>query len=191
MWVRAWQGHAERRGRRGRRSPWRKSSGCPAVPRTAKVVGAALSYRAHAAEGKRSVSETPNLLARFPSTFARTGMRCLCRPVTATSTGRRVGGGHRSPASGRGARGCVQRLFGYTILNDLSAREYQRAASQFGMGKNAYRSAPIGPVIVTTDELADPYWAILETKGEWQVGATGEMVFRRKRRRHTRRGWRR
>ena len=46
-------------------------------------------------------------------------------------------------------------LFGYTLLNDVSARDVQFKDNQITIGKNFNRFAPIGPCIVTTDELTD------------------------------------
>jgi len=72
-------------------------------------------------------------------------------------------------------------VVGYTILNDLSARLHQRATVQWAIGKNADGSAPLGPVLITPDELGDPYALRLVTRvdGEtMQDGSTGDMIFR-------------
>jgi 2-keto-4-pentenoate hydratase/2-oxohepta-3-ene-1,7-dioic acid hydratase in catechol pathway len=50
-----------------------------------------------------------------------------------------------------------EHVFGYTILNDVSARDFQMATSQWMMGKTFDTFAPMGPVIVTADEIADPH----------------------------------
>ena len=47
-------------------------------------------------------------------------------------------------------------VFGYTCLNDVTARDKQRATTQWFMGKTLDESCPIGPWIVTTDEIRDP-----------------------------------
>jgi 2-keto-4-pentenoate hydratase/2-oxohepta-3-ene-1,7-dioic acid hydratase in catechol pathway len=47
-------------------------------------------------------------------------------------------------------------IFGYTIINDISAREVQNQHLQFFKGKSLDRSCPMGPCIVTADEIADP-----------------------------------
>ena len=49
----------------------------------------------------------------------------------------------------------MQAVAGYTVFNDLSARAKQMATRQFTLGKNADLSGPIGPVVVTKDEIAD------------------------------------
>jgi 2-keto-4-pentenoate hydratase/2-oxohepta-3-ene-1,7-dioic acid hydratase in catechol pathway len=48
-------------------------------------------------------------------------------------------------------------VFGYTIVNDVSARDYQRATSQWLMGKTFDTFAPLGPWIVSADEIEDPH----------------------------------
>jgi 2-keto-4-pentenoate hydratase/2-oxohepta-3-ene-1,7-dioic acid hydratase in catechol pathway len=48
-------------------------------------------------------------------------------------------------------------IFGYTIVNDVSARDYQRATTQWLMGKTFDTFAPMGPWIVTADEISDPH----------------------------------
>jgi len=48
-------------------------------------------------------------------------------------------------------------VFGYTIANDVSARDFQMATTQWMIGKTFDTFAPIGPAIVTADEIADPH----------------------------------
>lgn len=50
-----------------------------------------------------------------------------------------------------------QYVFGYTVLNDISARDVQLATSQWTLGKSFPTFCPIGPCIVTKDEIADPH----------------------------------
>ncbi|MGC2546782.1 MAG: fumarylacetoacetate hydrolase family protein, partial [Silvibacterium sp.] len=63
---------------------------------------------------------------------------------------------------GRGGRNIrvedwEQHVLGYTILNDVSARDVQLATSQWTLGKSFDTFAPMGPAIVTTDEIGDPH----------------------------------
>jgi len=72
-------------------------------------------------------------------------------------------------------------VFGYSILNDVSARDFQMATTQWTMGKNFDTFAPFGPGIVTADEVADPHnLAIsLTLNGEVvQNSNTGNMIFK-------------
>jgi len=71
-------------------------------------------------------------------------------------------------------------VLGYTCFNDISARGYQRRTKQWAIGKNADRSAPIGPHVVTADEFGDPYGKAITTRvnGEYrQQGTTDMMLF--------------
>ena len=72
-------------------------------------------------------------------------------------------------------------VFGYTIVNDVSARDLQTATTQWLMGKTFDTFAPMGPWIVTRDEIPDPHALdiSLEICGEvLQKSNTREMVFR-------------
>jgi 2-keto-4-pentenoate hydratase/2-oxohepta-3-ene-1,7-dioic acid hydratase in catechol pathway len=72
-------------------------------------------------------------------------------------------------------------IFGYTIVNDVSARDYQRATTQWLMGKTFDTFAPMGPWIVTADEIADPHNVNiqLEIDGEiLQNSNTRELIFK-------------
>ena len=50
-----------------------------------------------------------------------------------------------------------EHVFGYTIVNDVSARDFQMATSQWMIGKTFDTFCPMGPAIVTADEIADPH----------------------------------
>jgi len=51
----------------------------------------------------------------------------------------------------------MEHVFGYSIMNDVSARDVQRATTQWSLGKSFPTFAPMGPWIVTKDEIADPH----------------------------------
>lgn len=72
-------------------------------------------------------------------------------------------------------------IFGYTLLNDVSARDIQFKDNQITLGKNFDGFAPIGPCIVTADELADPDNVGLKTRlngRTMQDGSTSDWLFR-------------
>jgi len=74
-----------------------------------------------------------------------------------------------------------EHVFGYTIMNDVSARDFQMATSQWTMGKTFDTFAPLGPAVVTADEVPDPHsLAIsLTLDGElMQNSNTGNMIFK-------------
>jgi len=71
-------------------------------------------------------------------------------------------------------------VFGYTILNDLTARDLQKRHQQWFKGKSLDGTCPMGPVLVTADELGDPHRLQLETRvnGELrQSTSTSLMIF--------------
>ncbi len=72
-------------------------------------------------------------------------------------------------------------VFGYTCLNDITARDLQRAHMQWLKGKSLDQSCPIGPWIVGTDEIPDPHKMQITTRVNGvkkQESNTGQMIFR-------------
>jgi 2-keto-4-pentenoate hydratase/2-oxohepta-3-ene-1,7-dioic acid hydratase in catechol pathway len=88
-----------------------------------------------------------------------------------------IGTGGRNIA----AENWTQHVFGYTIANDVSARDYQMATSQWLMGKTFDTFAPMGPWIVSADEIEDPHILDigLSIHGEvMQNSNTRELIFK-------------
>jgi 2-keto-4-pentenoate hydratase/2-oxohepta-3-ene-1,7-dioic acid hydratase in catechol pathway len=78
----------------------------------------------------------------------------------------------------RGA--ALDHVFGYTVINDVSARDLQFGHKQWFKGKSLDGFCPMGPVVVTSDEFGDPQkkWIRLRLNGETRQDATtGEMIF--------------
>jgi 2-keto-4-pentenoate hydratase/2-oxohepta-3-ene-1,7-dioic acid hydratase in catechol pathway len=74
----------------------------------------------------------------------------------------------------------LEHVFGYTVINDISARELQKTHLQWFKGKSLDGSCPIGPVIVTADEFGDPQskQLMLRVNGvEKQHSTTANMIF--------------
>ena len=72
-------------------------------------------------------------------------------------------------------------IFGYTIANDVTARDIQTAHGQFFLGKSLDQSCPMGPYIVTKDEIPNPHNLTIVTKVNDEVrqnGNTAAMVFK-------------
>ena len=71
-------------------------------------------------------------------------------------------------------------VFGYTVMNDVSARDWQKHSPTFTVGKSFDTHGPIGPWIVTADEIADPHTLELRcfVNGEpRQTGNTSELIY--------------
>jgi 2-keto-4-pentenoate hydratase/2-oxohepta-3-ene-1,7-dioic acid hydratase in catechol pathway len=84
-------------------------------------------------------------------------------------------GGYRIPAAA-----WREHVYGYTIVNDVSARDVQFASTQWSMSKSFPTFCPMGPAIVTADEIADPHalQISLTIDGETlQNSNTRELVF--------------
>jgi len=153
----------------------------PPVPDPDKIVCIGLNYRAHAAEAGIEPPEAPTFFAKFRNALAPPGATVdlpgASRKVDfeaeiAFVVGRRCKGVEESEASD-----CVA---GYTLLNDLSARDLQFATPQWMPGKVFDSSAPCGPALVTPDEaLADgPISFSLDLNGErMQEATTNDLIF--------------
>ena len=152
------------------------------VPESSKVLCAGLNYVNHAAESKKELPTHPDVFARWASTLVVSGSEV---PVPRTEPGldwegelAAIVGVELKDATPEQVEAGI---LGFTCLNDLSARLHQRATVQWTIGKNADRSAPLGPVVVTADELGDPYALGLRTRvngATMQDGSTGDMIFR-------------
>jgi 2-keto-4-pentenoate hydratase/2-oxohepta-3-ene-1,7-dioic acid hydratase in catechol pathway len=153
----------------------------PPVPRPQKVFGVGLNYAAHAAEGGRDAPDSPLVFTKFPS--------CLVGPTADVEI--RSDGcdyeGELVVVIGRGGRDITiadawSHVVGVTIGQDISDRPAQYAATppHFDLGKSFDTFGPIGPVVVSTDELPyrDALRIVCEINGEVrQDGNTADMIF--------------
>jgi acylpyruvate hydrolase len=157
----------------------------PPVPRTGKVLAAGRNFAEHAAEvGGAVPDEAPSGFLKTPSSLLGHNGAVIYPAFTqaldyevevAAVIGRRAK--NVSPET------ALDYVAGYTIFNDLSARDVQRAESRRGnhlLGKNFDTAGPMGPYLVTADEIADPGRLQLELRvnGELrQRGNTAEMIY--------------
>ncbi|MEA2428704.1 MAG: hypothetical protein QOF37_2332 [Thermoleophilaceae bacterium] len=129
----------------------------PPVTDPQKIVLLGLNYRSHAEEAGLEAPETPTFFAKFPNALAAHGAEVTLPPYSqkvdyeaevAFVIGRRA----KDVAEGD----AVSYIAGYTLLNDLSARDYQFKTPQWLPGKVFDGSAPCGPALVTPDEAGPP-----------------------------------
>jgi 2-keto-4-pentenoate hydratase/2-oxohepta-3-ene-1,7-dioic acid hydratase in catechol pathway len=152
----------------------------PPVSRPGKLVCIGLNYRSHAEEQGAEPPETPTFFAKFANSLAAPGATVSLPPWTekvdyeaevAFVIGRRCKDVSEDEA--------IEHLAGYTLLNDLSARDYQFKTPQWMPGKVFDGAAPCGPALVTPDE-AGPHDAIeveLRLNGEVrQSASTADLV---------------
>jgi acylpyruvate hydrolase len=125
----------------------------PAVPHPNRILCLGLNYSEHALEGGRDVPTWPDTFVRGSGTVLGPYADLVKPALTASfdyegELGIVIGaGGRYIPASK-----ALDAIAGFTVLNDASARDWQRAATQWTPGKNFDGSMPIGPEIVTPDE---------------------------------------
>jgi acylpyruvate hydrolase len=141
----------------------------PAVPAPPRILCLGLNYREHALEGGRQVPTWPDAFVRGADSVLGP-YADLVKPALTDrfdyegELGLVIGsGGRYIPASK-----ALDAIAGYVVLNDASARDWQRAGSQWTAGKNFEGSMPIGPELVTPDE-ADVADAALTTTLNGQV----------------------
>jgi 2-keto-4-pentenoate hydratase/2-oxohepta-3-ene-1,7-dioic acid hydratase in catechol pathway len=152
------------------------------IPRPPKLICIGLNYRDHAAEAKLAIPEVPTIFAKFPTSVIGPG-HPIVLPRNSTKPDYEA---EFAVVIGRRGRHVAEEhwrdyVFGYTIVNDVSARDFQMATSQWMIGKTFDTFAPIGPAIVTADEIADPHnlGISLAINGETlQDSNTGNLIFK-------------
>jgi 2-keto-4-pentenoate hydratase/2-oxohepta-3-ene-1,7-dioic acid hydratase in catechol pathway len=152
----------------------------PPVTRPGKILCIGLNYRAHAEEQGAEPPETPTFFAKFDNALAAPGAT-----VPLPSWSRRVDYEAevafviKDRCKDVPEEDALTHVAGYTLLNDLSARDLQFKTPQWMPGKTFDGSAPCGPALVTPDE-AGPHDAIeieLTLNGElMQRGSTADLV---------------
>lgn len=123
-----------------------------------KLLCVGLNYRDHAIESKMEIPSVPTVFCKFSNAIIGPDETVKVPAVTTKPDYEAelafvIGvGGKNIPADK-----WQQHVFGYTILNDVSARDIQLATSQWILGKSLDTFAPLGPWIVSADEIPDPH----------------------------------
>ena len=129
----------------------------PPIHRPGKIICIGLNYRAHAEEGGREAPDTPAFFAKFATSLRPAGatieLPSWSSKVDYEAEVAFVVGRAAKDVS---AADALDYVAGYTLLNDLSARDYQFKTLQWGPGKVFDGSAPCGPALVTPDEAGPP-----------------------------------
>ena len=126
----------------------------PVVPRPGKIICVGLNYRAHILETGRELPEYPTLFAKFADTL--TGARDdLVLPSVSEKVDWEVELGViiGRPVYRASVDEAEAGIAGYTVVNDVSMRDWQRRTLQWLQGKMFQRSTPTGPYLVTADEV--------------------------------------
>lgn len=153
----------------------------PLMPR--KIMAVGRNYAEHAAELANDVPEKPLIFAKYPTCVIGDGASVRwSRSVTQQVDWE----GELVVVVGKGGRNIPEdaaydHIFGYTIGNDISARDLQSSDGQWARAKGHDTFLPLGPAIVTRDEIDNPHdlRIITQVNGEtMQDGSTADMVFK-------------
>lgn len=153
----------------------------PPIVNPRRILCIGYNYRAHAAEDHAAVPSHPEVFVRVPSTLI--GPRDdIALPLESDQYDLEV---ELMVVIGRGGRRisrdrALEAVFGYTVFNDVSVRDFQKRGSQWTAGKNFDRTGPCGPFVVTADELPDPSSLRLASainEEAMQHGATRDLIF--------------
>ena len=128
------------------------------LPQPGKIVAIGRNYREHATEEGVEPPPAPLVFAKFPSSVVGHGAEIRWDPGL---TGQVDYEAELAVVIGRRARNvsreeALRYVFGYTCLNDVSARDIQFGDGQWVRGKSLDTFCPMGPVLVTADEIGDP-----------------------------------
>jgi 2-keto-4-pentenoate hydratase/2-oxohepta-3-ene-1,7-dioic acid hydratase in catechol pathway len=151
----------------------------PAMPDPEKILCAGINYRSHAAETGRELPKQPSMFIRLANTLTGHEGRMI-RPLVSQSFDFE---GELAVVIGRGGRHipverALEHVAGYTCFVDGSVRDYQKFSVT--SGKNFPGTGPLGPWIVTTDDIPDPTRLTLTTRlngAEVQKSGTDLLIY--------------
>jgi 2-keto-4-pentenoate hydratase/2-oxohepta-3-ene-1,7-dioic acid hydratase in catechol pathway len=151
----------------------------PVIPNPEKILCAGINYRSHAAETGRELPKQPSMFIRLANTLTGHDGEMI-RPAVSQSFDFE---GELAVVIARGGRHipverALDHVAGYTCFVDGSVRDYQKFSVT--SGKNFPATGPLGPWIVTTDEITDPARLMLTTRlngQEVQKSATDLLIY--------------
>jgi 2-keto-4-pentenoate hydratase/2-oxohepta-3-ene-1,7-dioic acid hydratase in catechol pathway len=150
-----------------------------AIP--SKIVCIGLNYRDHAEEQGVDLPEAPLLFAKWPNTLIGAGEAIVIPPITSkvdyeAELGVVIGARLRNVSEENALEG----VRGYLCLNDVSARDLQFADGQWVRGKSLDTFCPVGPKLVSADDVPDPQHLSIRALVNGRVlqdSSTAQMVF--------------
>ena len=166
----------------GRRYAGADAEFAPLVPHPTKVVCVGLNHQTHIKETGRDLADHPTLFCKFADTLIG-ALDDVQRPVEteqfdweaelAVVVGRQVRRADEAEAEAA--------IAGFTVLNDVICRDWQFRTREWLQGKNWDSTTPLGPFLVTTDEVGGPRPALdirCEVNGQvMQRDNTGDLLF--------------
>ena len=153
----------------------------PVIPNAEKVLCVGLNYETHRKETGRPEAEHPTIFIRFADSLIGHGAN-IVRPKVSKDLDYE---GELAVIIGKGGRyisreNAFAHVAGYACHNDATVRDWQRHTSQFTAGKTFPGTGPLGPYLVTPDEIADLDAATIETRLNGvvvQSATLGHMIF--------------
>lgn len=152
------------------------------IHRPPKFICIGLNYRDHAIESGMAIPEIPTVFNKFPNAVIGNGDNIVL-PKMSEQPDYEAEFAFIIGKTGKHIKGEDWRdyVFGYTNVNDVSARDVQlKGTSQWLMGKTFDTFAPMGPYIVTADEVPDPHNLNVKFTLNGQVlqnSSTKELIF--------------
>jgi len=151
------------------------------IARPGKIICVGLNYHDHCREQSIEPPPYPMLFSKFANAVANPGQpvrrpRATEKLDLECELGVVIG----KRASHIGRHEALEHVFGYTIVNDVTMRDLQKEDRQWLRAKGSDGFAPMGPVVVTADEIPDPHGLRLRSwvnGAAWQDSTTAEMVF--------------
>jgi 2-keto-4-pentenoate hydratase/2-oxohepta-3-ene-1,7-dioic acid hydratase in catechol pathway len=155
----------------------------PVVSNPSKIIALGLNYLDHARESKGTIPKVPLIFAKFPNSLTGhrepiTWSREITKKVDFEAELAVIVG---TKAYRCGEKEALDHVFGYCCSNDVSARDLQFGDGQWVRGKSLDTFCPLGPWIVTRDEIPDPHVLGIKTtvNGKtMQDSSTAMMIFR-------------
>nr|WP_243752221.1 fumarylacetoacetate hydrolase family protein [Leucobacter weissii] len=162
-------------------SPLAGASYAPAVPSPPIVLAVGLNYDEHASELSLDNDSGPVLFSLFPNSLNGHGHEV---PLPTRLSEEVDYEGELGVVIGRAAKDvtaeeALDHVFGYTVVNDITARNIQFSEPQWSRCKSFDGFTPVGPVVVTADEIPDPQSLRLTTDVDGlrvQDASTGTMI---------------
>lgn len=153
----------------------------PPVARPGKIICLGKNYAAHAQEFDAKIPDSPILFSKAASALSGP-LDPIILPKGVTRVDGEV---ELAVVIGKTARRVAERdaldyVAGYTVLNDVTDREAQRAAGQWFRGKSPDTFCPLGPFLITRDEIPDPHRLQLTSSINgrmFQDGNTADLIF--------------
>jgi 2,4-didehydro-3-deoxy-L-rhamnonate hydrolase len=152
------------------------------VPRPGKILCSGINYRGHKEENPTAVMPSePFFFSKLPTAVVGPGEPIICPRASAqvdyeVEFAVVIGSLMKHTPESE----VMNSIFGYTILHDVSARDVQFKDNQITLGKNFDTFCPLGPCVVTADELPEPGGVRLRTLLNGRVmqdGSTSDWVF--------------